>query len=185
MTAQEQEHTADTVYGALPASERRGDPGHDQAHDRAAGAELMRLRMMGMSYAQIAVQAGYADGSGARNALLRALDRHEAENATQLRTVENLRLDADERVLRSIIGDTNQKIPDRLKAIDSRTRLSARRSRLNGLDAPVQVQLDIDAARELLVERLLRAREQRAAVLNPPDGDVYEAVIVEEELEHD
>ena len=185
MTAQEQERTEETLSGALPASERRGVPGHDQAHDRAAGAELMRLRMMGLSYAQIAQEAGYADGSGARNALLRALDRHEAENATQLRTVENLRLDADERALRSIIGDPTAPAVTKIKAIDSRTRLSARRSRLNGLDAPVQVQFDIDTAREMLLEKLRSLRPKPPVLEAPDDGEIVDGEILEQEPTHD
>lgn len=156
MTTQEQEHAEGTLDAALPASERQGDRGHDQALDRASGANLLRLRMMGMTYEQMATEAGYADGSGARQALLRALDRHEAENALQLRSLENLRLDGDERVLRTIIGDTTAPHAARIRAIDARTRLSARRARMNGLDAPVQVQLSAgieadlhDALREL------------------------------------
>lgn len=170
MTTQEQETPEETTYAALPASERRGVPGHDSAADRTSGANLMRLRMMGMTYEQMAQEAGYADGSGARQALLRALDRHEAENATQLRHVENLRMDADERVLRTIIGDSAAKPTDRIRAIDSRTRLSARRARLNGLDAPVQVQLSAGIAADL--EDALRELEE--AVVPGEVTDVHD-----------
>lgn len=139
-----------------PASERQGNPGHDSALNVATGAELLRLRMLGMTYDQIAEQAGYSDKGAARHALMRALDRHEAENAAELRQIENLRLDADERVLRAIIADSNLPVSARIRAVDSRTRLSARRARMNGLDAPVAVQISAgvqaameDALREL------------------------------------
>lgn len=124
-----------------PASARQGEPGHDVATDRQVMIRLLTLRTQGLTYAQIADELGYYDGSAARQALKRALERHEAENVAELRSVENMRLDADERVLRAIIADGSKTPAERIRAIDARTRLSARRSRLNGLDAPLQVEL--------------------------------------------
>ena len=132
-----------------PPGDRQGAPGHDQATDRANAIRLLTLRAAGMSYEQIAQEVGYADGSGARQALLRALQRHESENVAELRQIENLRLDTDERALRAIIGDTQRPAGERIRAIDARTRLSARRARMNGLDAPVQVQLSAGVQAEL------------------------------------
>lgn len=134
---------------APPAHARRGGPGQDQAIDRANAVRLLTLRAAGLTYDQIAREVGYADGSGARNALLRALDRHEAENAAHLRTLENMRLDSDERVLRGIIGNSDLSAAERVRAIDARTRLSARRSRMNGLDAPVKVEVDAGTQAQL------------------------------------
>lgn len=131
------------------AGERRGDPGHDQAMERANAVRLLTLRAARMTYAQIAEELGYADASGARNALLRALDRHEAENVAQLRTLENLSMDTDERALRVIIGDPATPVRERVAAIRARTQLGARRSRLNGLDAPIQVALSAGVEAEL------------------------------------
>lgn len=158
MTTQEQETPPEATDTPLPASDRRGVPGQDQALDRLVGARLIRLRMMGMTYAQIATEEGYADGSGARMALLRALDRHEAENANQLRALENEAYLADQRTIRAIIGDTTQPPLTRLRAIDTRTRAAARHARLNGLDAPVQVQLSAGIAADL--EDALRELEE-------------------------
>lgn len=177
MTAdQDLEAALDTVP---PPSERRGDHGHDQALDRANGAKLLRLRAARMTYEQMATELGYADGSGARQALMRALDRHEAENARQLRDLENMALDSDERVLRTIIGDTTAGHAARIRAIDARTRLSARRARLNGIDAPVQVQLSAgvaadlaDALRELDETYGYVPGEVLASTDEAPDGDV-------------
>lgn len=132
-----------------PASEARGQHGHDTATELARGARLLRLRAARLSYDQIAAELGYSDRGAARNALVRALQRHEAENVTELRALENLALDDDERVLRTIIADRDLAPALRLKAVDSRTRLSARRSRLNGLDAPIQVALSAGVAADL------------------------------------
>lgn len=141
--------TAEPIPDPLPASARRGEPGHDQAEDRITTARLIRLRRDGMSYQQIAEQTGYADGSGARQALLRALDRHEADSARELRILENAALDADQLALRAIITDRSIDPAIRIRAIDARTRLSARRARLNGLDAPVQVAVSSEAVARL------------------------------------
>ena len=147
---QEREDLARTVEEVLPpASAAQGEPGHDTPMELARGARLLQLRAARMTYQQIAQEMGYSDKSTARQALLRALDRHEAENVRELRTLENLALDDDERVLRTIIADRNLTPERRIRAIDARTRLSARRSRLNGLDAPVQVALSAGVAADL------------------------------------
>lgn len=161
-----------------PASDRQGKPGHDGAIERANAVRLLTLRSNGLTYAQIATELGYADASGARHALIRALDRHEAENAAELRAIENMRLDADERALRAIIADTNAKVGDRIRAVDARTRLSARRARLNGLDAPLQVEVSAAALAEL--EDALAelgdvvAGEVTASALEPYDAETDE-----------
>lgn len=131
-----------------PASEIQGGI-PDTVMEVARGARLLRMRASRMSYDQIAQIEGYSDRASARNALMRALARHEAENVTELRTLENLALDDDERTLRTIIADRDVSPALRIRAIDSRTRLSARRSRLNGLDAPIQVALSAGVASDL------------------------------------
>lgn len=143
--------TADPTDGVdlPPASDRQGESGHDMALDRANAIRILTLRTARMTYDQIAVELGYGDGSAARRALIRALDRHEAENVTQLRTLENLALDADERTLTAIASDTTKTDATRIRAVDAKTRLRARRARMNGLDAPVQVQISAGIAAEL------------------------------------
>lgn len=147
-----------------PASTRQGD--QDQALDRANAIRILTLRTQRLTYDQIAKELGYADASGARHALLRALDRHEAENVTELRALENLGLDADERVLRAVIADPQATARDKVAAVNARTRLSARRARMNGLDAPMQVSLDlnVDAARAEVAARLKRMRDEARTV---------------------
>jgi hypothetical protein len=140
-----------------PASEDHGER-HDQAMDYARAARLLRLRAMRFTYAQIAEEEGYADGAGARNALIRALERHEAENVRELRALENLALDEDERMLRTVITDRSVELGTRIRAVDARTRLSARRARMNGLDAPVKVELSAGA--QAAMDAALQLAEQ-------------------------
>lgn len=132
-----------------PATEAQGNPGHDTATEIARGARLVRLRAQGLTYEQIAEEEGYSDKGAARHALIRALKRHEAENVTELRALENLRLDTDERALRRIITSSTSKPEHLIAAVNARTRLSARRARMNGLDAPLQVALSAGVAAEL------------------------------------
>lgn len=141
-----------------PAGDMQGDPGHDQARTLARAATLMRDRALGFTYEEMAQRNGYADGSGARQALIRALTERAAENAAQLRAIENDRYELDQRALRLIIGDQTKPDGTRIRAIDARTRASARHARMNGIDAPVQVQIS-SGVRQELDSALQRARE--------------------------
>lgn len=132
-----------------PASAAQGNPGHDDALERSRGAMLLRDRALGFTYDELAQRHGYSEGSNARQALLRALDRHEALNAAQLRMVENERYELDQRRLRAIIGSDTTTDRVRIQAIDARTRSAARHARMNGLDAPVQVALSAGVEADL------------------------------------
>lgn len=122
-----------------PASESRGVPGHNAALDRIRGTAMIEDYAFGLTYEQLAEKHGYSDRGSARGALLRALDRHEAEAARHLRVVENARYELDQRVLRAVIADRDKPTLERIRAIEARTRSSARNARLNGLDAPQQL----------------------------------------------
>lgn len=165
--------TSDQVTDALealpPAGEQQGGR-PDIALDQMRGVALMKDKALGFTYAELAERHGYADVSGARQALLRALDRHEADSAATLRAVENERYELDQRVLRTMIGDPNLSAEKRIRAIDARTRSVARYARLNGLDAPVQVQLSAGVQAELA-----DALEELAEVLelHPGADGVY------------
>lgn len=132
-----------------PAHTDQGNPGHDLARASARRTKAVRLRMSGATYDQIAKQCGYTDKSTARKAVMRSLVAVEAESVSELRLLENARLDSDEMVLRTIIANGSNKAADRIRAIDSRLRLAARRARLNGLDAPIQVALSAGISADL------------------------------------
>lgn len=132
-----------------PASEDQGNSGHDTAAEMGKAIRALTLRIGRASYAQIAEQLGYADPASARHLVMRALSRRESEQVEELRALENAALDADETELRLIIGDRSKPEGVRLRAIDTRTRLSARRARLNGMDAPVQVEVSPGVQQQL------------------------------------
>lgn len=108
----------------------------DAAEDAARRVKAVTMRLAGMTYEQVAEQAGYSDKSAARQTVMRALERVEQQRVDDLRALENARLDrAQAAIWPKVIGGD-------IKAVDSFLRLSARRARMNGLDAPVSVTIN-------------------------------------------
>lgn len=129
--------------------------------DRLIVAERERkavaARRQGFTYAEIAAVLGYADASGARRAVMRALDRFAVEDRSavgELRALELARLDEMQSALWS------QATQGDLRAVDTVLKIIDRRVRLLGLDVPVQheeitidqIDRDIAALREQFPE---------------------------------
>lgn len=116
---------------------RRGGPKHKpDTSDRTRAAEALRLRLSGMTWEAIQAQMGYRSVRGPAMAVERLLGRIEHEGAAQLRAVESRRLDELLAGVwpKAIAGDTD--------AVRTVLRISERRSKLLGLDAPVQVAVE-------------------------------------------
>lgn len=115
-------------------------------------ALALDLRRAGYEYSQIAEQTGYANASGARKAVQRALKRGFVEPAEDLRTLEADRLDLAHRAVwtSALRGD--------LKAIDRVVKISDRRSKLLGLDAPTRHDhtVTLDAEQAALIVAVIR-----------------------------
>lgn len=93
-------------------------------------AEALSLRLAGYSYGEIASELGYANGSGAHKAVMRALEKlHPIEKAEKLRRIEAARLDRLWRRLWAKLEEGDLSVVDRL------LRIMERRARLLGLDA--------------------------------------------------
>lgn len=160
--------------------------GHNGKFTRTADtarrdAEACELRARGASYQQIADRLGYGDRSLAYRAVQRALTAVVVEDVEMLRTLECERLDemtrhawavmADEHVLvdhgHVVHGPDGKPLIDwrpTLRAVDTLLKVSERRSRLLGLDAPARTRVqvvsesDVDAAiAELSAEIAARA----------------------------
>lgn len=126
-------------------------------------AEAAALRAQGLTYPKIAEQLGFRDQWAARTAVERALRDTVAEPASEVRVLELARLDhalmVAFRILRTDhllisagktvevydpeTGQVTRLIDDKpkLAAIDRIIRISERRSKLLGLDAPTQLQV--------------------------------------------
>lgn len=155
--------TAEPLEVELPPATTAKGGRPDVVVDMGRAALMLRDKALGFTYDQLASKYGYSNGANARHALYRALNRHEAENVSALRTIENERYEMDQVELRLIINDRTLKPELRLRAIDTRTRAAARNAALNGLNAPIELSMNGDAAKALLIERLLALREQREA----------------------
>lgn len=115
-----------------------------------------RLRATGMSYREIAAKLEYADESGAHRAVSRALAAVPVEAVNELRAIECERLDELTRRLWDVlntrypllnpdvelVGPDGKPVADPapiLAVVDRLLRISERRAKLLGLDAPMRV----------------------------------------------
>lgn len=115
------------------------DPQNLDASEKARQA--LRMRRDGKQWAEIAGELGYADASGAYRAAKRLLDRTEFEAVEEYRAIEADRLDKAHQVqveaLEKVVLVGNlEAVPAAVSAI---VRISDRRSKLLGLDAPARV----------------------------------------------
>lgn len=134
---------------ALPPAGNYVGTRRDPAVLTARISQMLRDRAAGMTYAQIAEQHGYSDRSTVRKVLIQYLREHASESAMAMRELENERLDVGVRVVMAIMLDTASRPEDRLRAVAELTRLSNRRSAMNGLDAPKQIEVTDGTAVEL------------------------------------
>lgn len=138
------EQLADAIGQAIgPASDDVGVPGHDEAQQLSRQSQAVIYRLSGLTYDQIAERVGYSDRSGARQAVLRALAAVRDDSVSELRDLENARLErANQAIWPAVIsGD--------VAALRAWLRLAERRARLNGLDSPTQVAISTGTKAEL------------------------------------
>lgn len=114
---------------------------------RARAAQAVHLRAEGLTYREIADRVGYSTENAANKAVLSLLSRTEFEAAETLRGLESMRLNGLWR--KTILGiERSEASPQGLSAalVSAAVRISERRARLLGLDAPTRVDVDLDAA---------------------------------------
>lgn len=133
--------------------------------------QAIQLKLAGASYPEIAEALGVSL-STAHGDVQRALRDIPREEALLLRQVEAARLDRLGRELWKDAIDKDVNIIQRLPLIDRLLKLSDRRSKLLGIDAPQSVEisgvdLDLDAA----VEQILNAAAARNSA--PPEEDGF------------
>ena len=117
-------------------------------------ARAARLRGLGYTYAQIAEQMGLRSQSSAHDAVRRALRETVRESAADLVAVEQERLDTLWSRVMPIVLDQNVDPEVRLKAVDRAVRISERRSRLLGLDAPTKTEVRVTDSLDAQLEEL-------------------------------
>jgi hypothetical protein len=164
--------------------------------NRARDAQAVELKTLGMSWQEVADKLGWQTASAARRAALRCLDRVEADNATTLRRLEASHLDRIQRMLLGKIANASTK--DTVAIANSLINLSARRSRMLGLDRPFELEVSkgaSDAEFAVVAEALLKragrevpnhialnAADARRQGILPPAALVEAAVVVDAEV---
>lgn len=113
-----------------------------KSKDATRRTEALALRMAGLSFEAIGERLGIGM-SGARDLVNRTLERAENRLVEQERDLENQRLDRAQAAIWSKVLDGD------LKAVDSFLKLSARRAKMNGLDAPIKVDLSVSVRQEM------------------------------------
>jgi hypothetical protein len=103
------------------------------ATERARRA--LKLRSQMLTYDEIAAQCGYSTRDAARKAILRELDRVVVKDVEELRKTELHMLNMMHSEIWKMFIDVNNK--GRLFAADRILAISERRSKLMGLDIPV------------------------------------------------
>ncbi len=96
---------------------------------------VLELKRAGHTYQEIAAALGYADRSAARRTYIRALQRTLAEPASEMRELENARLDR----LQTAHWKNAVEYGDE-KAADIILKIMKRRAALNGLDLPSKIE---------------------------------------------
>lgn len=125
-------------------------------------AQAVELRLAGVSLTKIAEAVGYSHASGARQAIMAALQEmlpEETRNEARRREVATLdRLQASN-FAAAMSGDE--------KAATIVLRCVAQRSKLLGLEAPVQLDIKVREGEQVRVEFLEVLNEETLAALEP------------------
>lgn len=136
-------HRSNVSADVLAAAKMTNISDKRNAKQRARRIEAVSLRLAGLTYAQIAERLEITEQS-AFDLVSRTLQRAENETANEMRAVESARLDRAQAAIwsRVLEGDT--------KAIDTYLRISARRARLFGLEAPTQIAVAMSVRTEMV-----------------------------------
>lgn len=155
--------TDEVVTVTLPAPPKRALTAAEKSRRAVA------LKLGGASYQEIADKLGYADASGARSAVLRAMERHTAEDVQTLRQMHGERLetllasvwplvtrdmkrtkmekDGEGYLVEVEVEDTET----RFKAVDRALSVLDRIDKLNGLSAPSQSEHHVTHTQETVI----------------------------------
>lgn len=134
-----------------PATVDQGDADRINALLRAA--EAMRLRAMGLSWTVISERQGYSDRNGSRQLVERYATDLLAEQQEQMRATWNETHRLQLASAAAIMADPNATPLVKLRASDTITRIARSSAKLNGLDAPIRIEVG-DAARAAVEQAL-------------------------------
>jgi len=134
-----------------PASESHGTP--DKINAMLRASEAMRLRAMGLSWVKISERQGFADRSGSRLLVERYAADQLAETTELMRATWNETHRLQLAAAAAIMGDPDASPLVKLRANDTITRIASASRQLNGLNAPIKIEVS-DAARAMVEQAL-------------------------------
>lgn len=152
----------------------RGSGGNHDPAQVSRRTQAVALAVAGMSWEKIAEVCQYTSGLAAQRAVQRALDHHEAPKVTDLRNMENARLD------RQLAAVWPQVVAGDIAAGRLALQIGERRARLNGLDKAPEATIT-PGAQELAawVQQVLeRSGKIDTSVV---EADVIDAEVIEDD----
>lgn len=141
----------------------------------------LALWTAGATYGDIAAQFGFRSPAVAAMAIERALSENvdDTQDRSKLRRRMSLTLD---RLLRAVMPKAiNAENPEQLPAVRVALTVVERYAKLNGLDAPTQMDVNIVADEKFTSFVEYAARGMGMAV--PVEADIFDAEYVEEEID--
>lgn len=168
-----------TVADEANTSER--DPrNHRQTEDKARRAQALSLRLSGFSWEEIGRHLNITAG-GARSLVERTMDAATGRQVEEMRSIENARLDKAQQAIwqRVLQGDDY--------AIDRFLKISQQRARINGLNAPMKVDLNVSVKHEMeqalgQLESMVLENETRR-LSRAEQEDIMDAEVIERDEE--
>ena len=123
---------------------------------RVKRQQALSLRRAGVPFETIAERVGYKDRRSAQRAVEKELEDHSAEDVHIVRKMEVERLDA------LLLSMWRKAINGDGMAVERVLRIMERRSRLQGLDAPIRQQIEV-ISESVLDEEIAKLTEKIAA----------------------
>lgn len=133
----------DTEAAVSDALEEVGDNAkRRKATHQARRTKAVSMALAGLSFEQIGEELGISL-QAAHSMVNRTIEETRNTNVDELRQVENARLDRAQAAIWSDVLKGDQ------KAINTFLRISERRAKMNGLDAPSKVQMSVEVRQEM------------------------------------
>lgn len=165
------------------AAEHEGDSrkGKSSRRDqnKVRRVRALSLRMSGLSYEDIGKHLDITAGS-ARNLVNNTLQEAQTREVLEMRELENARLDRAQAAIwkRVLEGDD--------KAVGTYLRISQHRARINGMNAPVRLDVNMSVKHEMKqalsdLERLVLENGGKRGPMRSELEEIQEAVVLEDE----
>lgn len=171
----------EVVTVAEEANTHERDPkNHRQTENKARRAQALSLRLSGFSWEEIGRHLNIST-SGAKSLVERTMEQATGRQVEEMRSIENARLDKAQTAIwqRVLQGDDF--------AIDRFLKISAQRARINGLNAPMKVDLNVSVKHEMEralgdLEALVLKNETRQ-MTRAEQEEILDAEVVDDEAD--